>query len=369
MRICHVTSAHPADDPRIVFKEALYAANEGHEVILIARLSENDPPPGIRFVPLPCTVPRLKRLLWLSRRAATLAAAKHADVYHLHDPELLPWIGLLKRTGARVVYDMHEDLPAQIMTKHWLPSFLRLPLARLSAWYLSHRLRSCDAIVHANPTTFRDRVDVGRPQVLVKNSPVPSTLVAAPMGPSEPVRLVYVGALTGIRGLDVMLDAVVQVQASRSARLVLAGSFSPLSLEDSARLHPGWRHTEFLGRLPHSAIPELLASAHVGLCLFAPAPHHIESQPTKLFEYLISGLPWIGSDFPGWSQLAAESGSGITVDPTSASAVANAVLTLTADTNTWARFSRAGAEAARPFTWEAEYRTLADLYRSLLGSP
>jgi hypothetical protein len=43
-----------------------------------------------------------------------------ADIYHLHDPELMPLGLLLKLQRKKVIYDVHENLPKQISIKHWI---------------------------------------------------------------------------------------------------------------------------------------------------------------------------------------------------------------------------------------------------------
>ena len=70
----------------------------------------------------------------------------------LHDAELL-WIGLLfKVLGRRVVYDVHEDTPKQIMNKFWIPWWAKRVLATGTG--LMERLAAAtfDGVVAATPS-------------------------------------------------------------------------------------------------------------------------------------------------------------------------------------------------------------------------
>ena len=69
-------------------------------------------------------------------------------MYHLHDPELLPW-GLLLRAVTRrpVIYDSHEFLAESILSKHWIPVPFRRPLARLSDRMEKAIARRLDVVV------------------------------------------------------------------------------------------------------------------------------------------------------------------------------------------------------------------------------
>src|SRR5699024_10732847 len=66
----------------------------------------------------------------------------NADVYHIHDPELLLITSGLKKTGAKVIYDMHEDYYTSIMQKSYIPRLFRRTIAKFFSFY--ERLKAKD---------------------------------------------------------------------------------------------------------------------------------------------------------------------------------------------------------------------------------
>jgi len=113
-KVCILTSAHPPFDDRIFHKEAKTLVNAGYPVVLIAQHDNNEIVDGSRIVPLPTSKDRFDRMTRIVWKLFKLALKEKADIYHLHDPELLPvgfFLKLFIRT--KVIYDVHEDVPQQ----------------------------------------------------------------------------------------------------------------------------------------------------------------------------------------------------------------------------------------------------------------
>ena len=128
-KVCHVCSGHSSDDSRVLHKECRSLAQEGYEVHLIAAdtNSINYKSGNVIIHPLPRYTSSIRRI---SRRwaVADMAARISADLYHVHEPELLGPV--LNRVGnTPVIYDVHESYLDVLGHRSWIPRPIR-PLAR-----------------------------------------------------------------------------------------------------------------------------------------------------------------------------------------------------------------------------------------------
>ena len=120
-----MTSVHDPEDVRIFHKECVSLANAGYDVYLVER-GDSYEKSGVHIVGVgqPCGG-RLSRMFSFSKKVYHTALALDADVYHLHDPELLPYGLKLKKKGKKVIFDSHEDTCGSILEKTWIPSAMR----------------------------------------------------------------------------------------------------------------------------------------------------------------------------------------------------------------------------------------------------
>jgi glycosyltransferase involved in cell wall biosynthesis len=369
VRVAHVTTVHPSDDPRIYLKECATLAAAGYEVVLIGQGAAPSTDVGVRFVSIGVAHGRLSRMIVQPMRVLLAARRVRARLYHLHDPELLPVGVILRLFGARVVYDAHEDLPRQIAYKPYLPEWVRKPVAVAAATMEQGAARILDAVVAATP-----RIAARFPEArvaLVQNFPTTREFgEPPPHGYAErPPLVAYVGRLTPEVGARVMADAArILIWDRRDLRVVLAGPAEPaLAADLRARTVPA--PVELPGRIGRPEVVGLLHGARVGLVLFQPVANYVEAYPTKLFEYMASELPVVASDFPVWRDIVADVDCGLLVDPTDPEAVAEAVRTLLDDPERAAAMGRRGRAAVMErYRWEPQGERLVGLYRRILAA-
>jgi glycosyltransferase involved in cell wall biosynthesis len=366
IRVAHLTSAHPRDDVRIFAKQCRTLAAAGYDVHLVAPGTREEWIDGVHVHPVRSGgSSRLKRMTRTVMAVYRVARGLDAAAYHLHDPELWPIAPFLRRGGKSVIYDSHEHLPEQILTKPWIPRLLRRPLAlvvdageRLAARFVS-------AVVTVEPYV-KDRFAATAPRtVTVGNFPMLEEFPSPAADWSSKERAVcYAGGVTKIRAAHEMVQAMERTEAS----LLLAGWFSPPALQEELSREPGWRQVEFLGRVPLDQVVKMMSRARAGLLLFHQAPHHVSANPTKMFEYMSAGIPVIASDFPAWISFVEQHRCGICVDPTSPAAIAEAIDWILDHPEEARRMGEDGRRAVeRLYTWEAEQATLLGLYEELIG--
>ena len=364
-RVVHLTSVHRPADTRILERECRTLALAGYDVTLVASGSGDLDGGAVKIELVPRPASRIGRFLRTAPGVYRRARSHRADVYHLHDPELLPFGLALRLRGGRVIYDAHEDYGREILTKEWIHPRLRPLVAWATSLLEQAIVRSLDLVVAATPT-IADRFPSER-TVLVQNFPALDELGGAGGIPhrDRPPWTVYVGDLTPIRGAREMIAAMA-LTGRDDVSLVLGGRFSPASLEDDLRQVAGWERVQFRGWLDRRSVGELLRQGRMGLVVFHPTPAHIDAQPNKLFEYMGAGLPVVVSAFPAWQRLVDDLRCGLAVDPMKPDAIAGAVSWLLDNPDEAEAMGRRGRAAVEDrYNWHREAARLLEAYGSL----
>jgi glycosyltransferase involved in cell wall biosynthesis len=357
-----MTTVHGAGDTRIVQKECRSLIEAGYRVVLIAASDDDPAVPGLVIRRLPRASSRMRRLTLSTWGALKVALRERADLYHVHDPELIPTALVLKLFGKRVVYDAHEHLPRQVMSKYWIPGWLRRPVAKAAGALEAVADRFLDGIVVANASTA--------PRFRASHTALVENFARFPAGDAPPDlaargnTVIYVGGLSEHRGLRHMIEAM-RLLRRPGVRLQLIGP-----LETPGRppdLHGVDEQVDLPGRLDLPRVEALLRDARIGLSVLQPIPNYMSNYPTKLFEYMAARMPVIASDFALYRGVVDDAGCGLVVDPTSTQAIADAIAyLLDHPEEAQSMADRGRAAALERYSWDVAKRALLNLYARIL---
>lgn len=371
--ICHLSSVHRGLDIRIYRKECLALVKAGFAVHLVIDASAADVMEAARAG---VTVHRLEqagqaaqgrlaRVLQQASRCRSLAAALNADLYHFHDPELIPHGLWLRQRGKQVIYDVHEDVRADIASKPWIPAPLRTAVGAAVRGLEHLAARRLSALVVATPHIGALLGPHAARLAVVHNYPEPDEVTGA-TGSQSPTRdsICYVGAITAARGIRQVVRALEQ----ETVPLLLAGRFDSAALHTELQSYPGWRHVHACGVLNRQGVADVMARSFCGLVTLLPEPNYLNALPIKLFEYMAAGLPVIASDFPLWRNIINDAACGLCVDPQRPADIAAAIRHLRRHPAMARKMGLNGQRAvASHYRWDREAQKLVALYDSLLA--
>lgn len=189
------------------------------------------------------------------------------------------------------------------------------------------------------------------------------------LGLGDAPHVLFVGRIQPLKGLDVAVCAMAELQRSDARLLAVGGPSGPHGAAEQARVN------------------NLIAAAGLGdrVTITDPQPHHILStyyraadvvvvpSRTEAFGIVVleawrRGTPVVASDRAGLGELVRDGVDGLLVDPEDIAALAGAIVRVLGDAALAEALAGAGCTRVGSFTWEAVARDYADVYAAALSS-
>ena len=369
-KVCHMTSAHQPEDERIFFKEAVSLAKNGYETYLVCR-GEHYEKNGVHIVGVGQPAGgRFSRMTTFARRIYQVALELDAEIYHFHDPELLPYGLKKKKKGKQVIFDSHEKYSDQILTKKYLPGPVAKLIGKLYEQYENFVLRRLDAAIF--PCTLNGQNPFEgkcRRSEIIANHPIFSEFYDKYRTdwPKNEKSVCYVGGLTENRGITNSMEGAYQAHAT----LYLAGRFSPADYQQQLMEKEAYQCIAYQGFLSREKVADLIASCNIGLYLLKDVGQYLklETMGIKVYEYMSMGLPVIMSHSPYNDWLAEQYQFAICVDPENVQEIADTIRYLLGHPDEARRMGECGRRAIKQyFNWDVEEKKLLTLYDTLVSS-
>lgn len=372
-KVCIVAPIHIWDDVRVFKKQAVSLATHGYDVTLIAKMPHELDQCTIDGVKLNrskiAALGKIGRIVCIYK-VFIQALESGADVYHLHNPNTIPIVFLLRLFSKKVIYDTHEDYSKRLLFREWIPKRLRSVACKvvstlewLTANVTNRAIGTQDSVVKR----------LGKKAVLIGNSPrFNQSLIDRVQELKSEVslkndcfRLVYLGTINEPRGITDIVNSLELVNKERQVRLCLIGEISSNYLEALKAL-PGWKYVDFTGRLNQELAFAYVAQSDIGLIYIHDVGDHSSTDPNKLFEYMSFSKPYIASDFSSWKGKLEASKSGVFVKPAEPKLLAEAVARLAENKDELEKMGINGQLFVKSNNWEIEFLKLADIYSEIV---
>lgn len=366
VKVCHMSSAHQQNDPRIFYKQCTSLSKAGYDTYFVAR-GENREENGVHLTGISTeNTSRLKRMLKTSKEIYKKALEIDADIYEFHDPELLPYALKLKHKGKKVIFDSHEDYPTQIMEKDWIPDWMRNIISTFYKSYETYVVKKLDAVLF--PCT-KNGVNIfdGRAKetVIISNA----VMLSEVSQPDTSVQksgdtICCTGSLTHQRGITHLIQAA----GNANVKLILAGNYSSSEYQKELEQLPQYSCVEYKGYVNREGLADVYRLSSIGMSTLLNVGQYssLDNFPTKVYEYMAIGLPVIVSDYPFMRKAVEEGNFGICVDPNDINAISKAIKYILSNPELAAEMGENGRKAViERYNWGIEEKKLLSLYDKL----
>lgn len=367
IKVCHMTSGHRPEDVRIFHKECVSLAKAGFDVYLVERGNSYEKD-GVHIIGVgEERAGRFRGYLTVARKVFEAAQKVNADIYHFHDPELLPYGLKLKQSGKKVIFDSHENFADSIMEKKWIPSIFRRSVYYLYSYYQKKVCKRLDAIICAAENLIPFLSTLNPNVTAVANYPIlddskfipPSFLNKA---------VVFAGGIIEQWNHEYIIKAISNIEY---CTYNLCGSCGESYLHRLQNLG-GWKQVVFHGVIPHQQVANILANSSIGLAILTPGLNtdgkNGNLSNIKIFEEMRAGLPVICTNFVRWKDFVERYNCGICVDPHNVEEISNAIRFLLDNPEKAREMGRNGRRAVEEeFNWATQEKKLLNLYNELIN--
>jgi len=415
IKVCHVTHGHKSTDTRIFHKQCASLVKVGYDVYLIALLAKEDyEENGVKVKNVPSYVPfklkhrcsrfKIVKESTLLRKARTwLNLLKErifeddkfsmifkkcievdADIYQIHEIELLPCALKLKKKGKKVIFDSHEGF--EFYLKSYLTSYafesvwgliilpisifkpVKLGLYHCVKKHYSSIVRKLDAVITVTPSEYEYFKKLNKSTYMISNFPIVKDKYINKLEGLNSNTIIYAGGITKNWSHDKIIKALEKVD---NVKYTLLGPVLPEEYLDELKNISGWKFVDFLGQTPHEEVSRELEAAAVGMAIHVHNGNTNYEKGTlgntKVFEYMMVGLPVICTNFVLWRESFIEKyNCGICVEPDNIEQIAEAINYLLENPKIAKEMGQNGRRAVlEEFNWDIEEKKLLGLYESL----
>jgi glycosyltransferase involved in cell wall biosynthesis len=276
---------------------------------------------------------------------------------------------LLRLVGKKIIYDIHELVAEDIKAKQIF--LLKKPISNC---YERLEKLACKYfhIILAEKSYEKKYADLTFHSTTIQNFPRMEIFTKWQNTNRKGGDLLYIGNLTGKRGLEQTIKSLAYLKKQKlRIDLLCVGPDDKKAIKILRKL-PEYKEVikqvHFFGLLDIEEAIKISQRCFAGMAILEPVPNHLESWPTKLFEYMALGLPVIISDIPFYKDFIEENKCGISVDPYNIKQIADAMSCILSKTDLASVMANNAIQVVTlNYNWASQEPKLLRFYNEVLN--
>lgn len=365
MNICVITSAHPIYDKR-VFRQIKACLENEHSIEYIVPVDSSDEIIEIDNLNYHKIKKggMIKRIFNLPIILYKCFKVK-ADVYHIHDPDLM-FVGvILSRFKKNVIFDIHEHYADKFLISKKIPVFFREFMykfyTKFEDW-CANQIKNIIVVEDSQKERFNKLRDTE--VEIIYNYPSIDEALTEPKLQSENVVLIHSGSLTEYRGIMIIVEVAKKIKElnlyysiylidyfySEKEEKQIKELINKLGLNKIITFFP---------KVPQEEIYYFLKKGNIGVSFLLDIPKYQKGIPTKFFEYMACGLPIIASDLYYSEKYITANNCGITKRPNDIMGFIEAIDKISSN---FSFYSNNSYKSFEKYKWTLESEKLINFY-------
>lgn len=358
-KVVHISLRHSVDDLRIFHKECKTLSNKGYKVYYMVPTSNINSNGMVTILPLKNYGTEIKNVTKNYMIAIKKSLQINANIYHFHDPDLIPIGILLKIFRKKVIYDAHEDHPKNVLKRG------KNKILIASFFYIFEKLASYlfDHIIVATPEISK-KYPHNKTSLLL-NVPILSLIDSIPPKDisKEKYVIIYPGWITEDKGIVEVISAIGNFY--NKVELLLFGQIGKTLDQEDVKIQNN-PNVKYFGIVEPEELYGYMKNADAGIITLHPKEAYITSLPVKTFEYMACSLPIIMSNFPYWKSLFKQ--CALFVDPMNQKDISKKIEELISNKSRGKTLGQKGRKLVETkYNWELESKKLIRIYDTILA--
>ena len=227
-----------------------------------------------------------------------------------------------------------------------------------------------DLVIFTTPLVGERYRNMRVPSERIENYPL--IMLSDSFKENRKKEIIYLGGMSKIRGIIELLEAFAILTRKYSDWiLTMVGEITPKSFAEEVNTLISdlkiEKNIKLVGQVPYEKKERYSSRASIGVVTYLPYANNMSCLPNKLFDYMLVGLPVVTSNFDLYKEIVEGNACGITVDPTKAEEIAEAVSYLIEHPGEAKKMGENGKRAVmEKYNWGIEGRKLLNIYKRVL---